>query len=98
MNEAEKDKLRALLLQYPGATDESVELEIAGYEDREVAKQALFERGFTNALAEAHLERQGYPRPPGWHSVFFYPGSNRPRNTVIFWLVVIIGGLWYFVG
>ena len=98
MNEAEQEELRRRLLQYPGATDENVDLQIAGYEQREVEKQALIERGFSNALAEAHLERQGYPRPPGWHSAFFYPGSNRLRNTVIFWLVVILGVLWFFVG
>ncbi len=62
MNESEKEKLRQSLRQYPDTTDESVELEIEGYEQREAEKQALIERGFSNALAEAHLERQGYPR------------------------------------
>ena len=98
MNESEKEKLRQRLRQYPDTTDESVELEIAAYEDREAAKQELINRGFSNALAEAHLERQGYPRPPGWHSVFFYPGSSRPRNPVLVWLVVIVGVVWFFVG
>ena len=96
MNEIEREKLKRRLLQYPGATGESVELELEGYEQREQEKQALLERGMSNALAEAHLERQGYPRPPGWHSVFFYPDSNRPRNTIVFWFVVIVAVLWFF--
>lgn len=97
MNEAEKEELKKRLLQYPDATDENVDMQIDGYEEREAAKQGLIDRGFSNAMAESHLERQGYPRLPGWHSVLFYAGSIRPRNTVIFWLVVIIGVFWFFI-
>ena len=57
--------------------------ELEMYEERaKVKKHLMAERGMSNTLAEVFLERQGFPRPPGWHSVFFYPGSNRPRNKV----------------
>ena len=82
------DELRRRLLQYPNATEESVELELAAYKKRDIQKAALRERGMSNAMAEAWLDRSGFPRPPGWHSVFFYPGSVRPRNLVIFWVVI----------
>ncbi len=88
MDETTRDKLRKLLMQYPGATKESVESDLDVYEEREYEKCALMERGLTNALAEAHLDTQGYPRPPDWQSVFFYPDSSRPRNLVVFWAVV----------
>ena len=96
MNETEKEELRRLLLQYPDVTEKNVDEQIFMYEQRQEDKQALIEEhGFSNAQAESYLERKGYSRPPGWHSVFFYPGSNRPRNTAIFWLVVLIGVVWF---
>jgi len=97
MNDAERTELKKRLLTYPGATNESVEQELDAYEAREDEKKALTEiRKFTNALAERYLDRKGYPRPPGWHSVFFYPGSNRPRNPVVFWGIAIVAAIWYF--
>ena len=97
MNNLEREELRKRLLQYPGVTTESVENQLDAYEDREKEKRLLLERWkCSNALAEAYLDRKGYPRPPGLHSVFFYPGSNRPRNLVIFWLVVLITVIWFF--
>ena len=59
------------------------------YEARSEKKEELLERGLTNALAEHSLDRLGYPRPAGWHSVFFYPGSSRPRNKFILLLFVV---------
>jgi|SRR5690606_8437688 len=97
MNEHKRNALREVLLQYPGATEELVEQQLYAYEERENQKSALIERGFSNALAEAWLDRSGFPRPPGWHSVFFYPGSMRPRNSVVFWFCVIGIGIWLFV-
>lgn len=64
-------------------------------EGREGQKAELIRRGFSNALAEAWLDRSRYPRPPGWHSVFFYPGSMRPRNTTVFWLAVLAAITWF---
>ena len=98
MNKTEKEELRRRLLQYPDVTEENVDEQIFVYEQRQEEKQGLIEeRGFSNALAESYLERKGYPRPPGWHSVFFYPGSNHPRNSVIFWLAVMIGIVWFVI-
>lgn len=91
MNHTERDKLKKRLLQYPDSTEESVNIEIATYEQRQIDKEALInERGLSNAQAEVYLEKTGYPRPPGWHSVFFYPGSYRPRNIIIIWVVIVV--------
>ena len=91
------DALRRRLLQYPGIDDTNVDDLLFLYEDRAEAKQQLRDRGCNNALAEAYLDRQGYPRPPGWHSVFFYPDSNRPRNSTLLWLAVMITLGWLFL-
>lgn len=92
MDEQEKDVLRRRLLSYPEATSESVEQQLYVYEERGSEKQAvMLDRGMSNALAEAYLDKRGYPRPPGWHSVFFYPGSGRPRNGYVLVLIILIG-------
>ena len=97
MNEIEREKLRVRLLSYPGATQNIVEAELDAHEEREVEKRALLQqRHFSNALAERFLDRKGFPRRPGWHSVFFYPGSFRPRNMAVFWLIVIAVIVWRF--
>jgi len=90
MDDKTRAELRRRLLQYPGATQESVARDLDVYEERELQKHALVnERGYSNAVAEAYLDKEGFPRPPGWHSVFFYPGSGRPRNLVVFWFLAI---------
>ena len=63
---------------------------------REMEKRALLKQGLSNARAETLLYRRGYPRPPGWHSVFFYAGSNRLRNRGIVLLIalVVLAYLW----
>ena len=95
MDDNEQQHLRNRLREYPGATPESVEVQLSRLEEREEEKRALVERGYSNALAEAFLDRKGWPRPPGWHSVFFYPGSSRPRNMVFFWLAVLAVAAWF---
>ena len=98
MDDSTRDELRKLLLQYPGATEESVEHDLFVYERRREEKSALVkERRFWNALAETYLDKKGYPRPPGWHSVFFYPDSNRPRNSVVFWGIIFGLIAWWFL-
>ncbi|MBD3618822.1 MAG: hypothetical protein LPK58_07950 [Gammaproteobacteria bacterium] len=99
MDNNERQALRKMLLQYPDVTEETVDEQIYAYEQREVVKKALIEdRGFSNALAEAWLDRSGYPRPPGWKSVFFYPGSIRLRNKLISFLVMACCvALWLFL-
>ena len=96
MDDTSRGELRKRLLQYPGATEESVERDLLLHEQREDEKRALVgERRFSNALAEVYLDKKGYPRPPGWHSVFFYPDSNRPRNLVVFWGVISAFVAWW---
>ena len=98
LTDSERDRLRQRLMQYRGATEESVAGELEMHEERaEVQKHLMAERGMSNTLAEVVLERQGYPRPPGWHSVFFYPGSNRPRNNVLFFFAIIAALAYVFL-
>ena len=83
MNEQEKQKLRIKLQSYPGSNPEIVESQLDNLIEREEQKQQLISKCFSNALAERHLDIQGWLRPPGWHSVFFYPGSMRIRNKYL---------------
>lgn len=89
----DREKLRQRFSQYPGATPDSIDEVLEAYEARVEEKAVLIKQGFSNAGAEHYLDRKGYPRPPGWHSVFFYPGSMRPRNRYLafaFLAVIII--------
>jgi hypothetical protein len=96
-NPVEREKIRKRLLSYPHATEESVDHLMGVYEMRAEHKRDLLEGGHVwNALAESRLERQGWPRPPGWPAVFFYPDSLRPRNWLVFWVVVALALLWAF--
>ncbi|MCH8201935.1 MAG: hypothetical protein IH996_02390 [Proteobacteria bacterium] len=95
MDELTRARIKQKLLQYPGATEASVEVQLDAYEERETFKILLIsERGFSNAQAERFLDRQGYPRPPGWHSVFFYPSSATPRPDIVILLGAIVVGIW----
>ncbi len=94
LSEADELALRKRLAEYPGATDESIDDAIYAYEERLELKQHLrMDLRLSNARAEFTLDRKGYPRPPGWHSVFFYPDSNRPRNKYLLCLIVLL----YFI-
>jgi hypothetical protein len=95
----EQEELRARLLTYPGATEESVELMLDAYEKRAAEKYHLVQSmGMSNSMAERYLDAVGFPRPPGWHSVFFFPGSNAPRpKYVMFILLLIAGGYWLII-
>lgn len=91
LSEDEKSDLRRKLAGYPGMTEETIDDAVYAYEERMELKQHLRrDLRQSNAMAESILDRKGYPRPPGWHSVFFYPGSNRPRNKYLLYLVVLI--------
>lgn len=95
MDEQERDTLRGQLLACRGVSDETVEIEINHYEERESEKSHMIEiRGASNAIAESFLDKSGYKRPRGWHSVFFYPGSNRVRNKNVFFAITIAAVAW----
>lgn len=97
MNKAEREQLREKLLQYPGATEELVSDQLVMYEERQEFKSHLTnDKGMSNALAEHYLDRKGYPRPPGWRSVFFYPDGMRPRNLVVMFGLIIFVIFTYF--
>ena len=96
MSETGKEEPGKPLLQHPGVTDENTDEKISVYQPRNEEKKILTEeRGFSNIMAESYLDRIGYPRPPGWHSVLFYPDSNRPRTTFVIWLVVALSVAWF---
>lgn len=83
-------EFRQLLSSYPGATNESVDDAIDALVDRYEEKWSLLrERGLSNSAAENFLDRHSYPRPPGWHSVFFYPDSMLPRKIYLAFLVAL---------
>ena len=96
MNKEQKAKIRTILMQYPDTTEESIEQELIVFEQREELKKNLMtDRGFSNTLAERFLDKQGWSRPPGWHSIFFYPGSNTPRSNVIIFPAAIFILIWF---
>ena len=98
MNETEKDEPKDNLLQHPDVTNENTDDKISVYQRRNEEKRVLIEeRGFSNIMAESYLDKIGYPRPPGWHSVFFYPDSNRPRTTIVVLLAVVLGAAWFVI-
>jgi len=79
----------------PQMTDEQVGQYLYALEERYDRKKHLIERGYSNALAEKALDKQGWPRPFGWHSVFFYPDSNRPRTRyAVLAILVIAFAVW----
>ncbi len=90
MNEEDRKKLKEKLLHYPHINPENLDEQVLYYEDREARKKDLIDKGFSNALAEHNLDKQGYLRPPGWHSVFFFPGSYRLRNKYVFFSVLLL--------
>jgi len=98
MNEQEKKKLRIILQSYPGSNPEIVESQLNNLIEREEQKkQLIIDRGFSNALAEVFLDKQGWMRPPGWHTVFFYPDSMRIRNKYLILLIVSILVFYFFI-
>jgi hypothetical protein len=97
MDETEQDALRRKLLAYPGIDVGNVEQHIWRYRERADKKDELLASGFSNRLAENWLDRSGYPRPPGWHSVFFYAGSNTPGLHYVVWGIGIAGlFIWFW--
>lgn len=98
MNETEKEEPGKPSLQHPDVTNENTDEKINVYQQRSEEKKVLTEdRGFSNIMAESYLDKIGYPRPPGWHSVFFYPDSNRPRTTIVVLLAVALGVAWFVI-
>ncbi len=92
MHETKKKGPKEQLPQDPDLANESIDEKINVYEQRREEKKVLIEqRGFSNITAESFLDKIGYPRPPGWHSVFFYPDSNRPRTTVVIMFAAALG-------
>jgi len=73
----------------------SVAIEKLPVEERENFKKRLIsERNLSNSMAEKFLDLQGWPRPEGWHSVFFYPDSIKPRGLFIVILSLVIVSAW----
>ncbi|MCF6304606.1 MAG: hypothetical protein L3J33_04480 [Rhodobacteraceae bacterium] len=89
--------LRKRLLEYPGTTEENVDMLLLDHEERDALKIFLVEeQGMSNMMAERILDMEGRPRPPSWHSVFFYPGGNMPRVGFIVVAILVIAGYLLF--
>ena len=90
MDENEQRELRKTLLTYPNINEQNVDDYLRAYEERAVAKRGLVElRGMSNSQAEAFLDRQGYPRPPGWGSAIAYPGGSQLRWPIFILLLIL---------
>jgi hypothetical protein len=62
-------------------------------------KKELLERRMSNRMAEHFLDRQGWVRPFGWRTVFYYPDSDMLRMRYIFLLVLAFGAVaWWAFG
>ena len=91
MDNKEKNRLRNILKSYQNSSDDLVEEQLIQLEERWDEKNHLiYDRGYSNSQAEGFLDIQGWVRPPGWHSVFFYPDSFRLRNKYAIYLLLII--------
>ena len=77
----------------PQMSDTEALLYLDAMFERTDKKRELLARGMSNQMAERFLDRQGWPRPFGWHTVFFYPDSNRLRTRYAILLAVIVGVL-----
>jgi hypothetical protein len=94
---AKRAALKRVLLSYPGTTEEQADARLDAYELRVEKKREFLDHGMWNAMTEFQLDRLGYPRPPGWKSVFFYPDSFRPRNWYVMLAAAIIASGWFFL-
>jgi hypothetical protein len=94
LSKDERERMRQRLRAFGQLSEEEIEERLRRLEERAQVKRHLIqERGFSNEVAEAYLDRARYLRPPGWHPVVFYPGSYRPRSVVLLCLILIALGL-----
>ena len=75
----------------PRLTDELAFQYLEILRERYRQKDEFLRRGYSNQLAERALDKQGWSRPWGWHTVFFYPDSNRMRTRYIVFFAIVIG-------
>lgn len=72
-----------------------IERQMQRYDDRVELKETLLERGYSNRIAEFALDQRHYPRPAGWHTVFFYPDSYQIRYPFLFWIAIVVITTWF---
>lgn len=83
--------MRRRLVKRFAKDDPAVESALETHDERARIKQQLVrERGMSNIAAEHVLDREGYPRPLGLHSLFFYPGSARLRDRYLYGLLGLV--------
>ena len=75
----------------PRLTDELAVEYLEVLRERYRQKEEFLQRGYSNQMAERALDKQGWSRPWGWHTVFFYPDSNRMRTRYFVIFAAIIG-------
>jgi hypothetical protein len=84
----DQQRLAEIKLGDPRINDIEARQYLEVLRDRYERKQELLEQGMSNQLAERFLDHQGWARPFGWHTVFFYPGSNRIRTRYVVFFTV----------
>ena len=87
---SDEERIRLACADDPRLDQVTAEKYLNVLEQRFDQKSGLINRGISNSMAEKFLDRQGWPRPPGWNSVFCYPGSNRMRTRYIVIVVVTV--------
>lgn len=91
-------RIRNLLTRSGSMAPEEIHRALGFYEERYNTKRYLIEqRKFSNSWAERILDRQGWPRPPGWRCALRYPDSSTLRPGTLITILTAIGGLvWLF--
>ena len=89
-----EDRVSYIRKHNPDMTEDDAQSYLSLMIHRREKKQELLNRGFSNRLAEHWLDRAQMPRPWGWHSVFYYPDSNRPRTRYVVIVAVVLA---YFI-
>jgi hypothetical protein len=90
----EEERLKVIRARNPQMSDaEAEEYRFAMWTRHDQKKQLTDYRGMSNQMAERFLDKAGYPRPFGWSSVFYYPGSRKFRTRYKVLLVVAVAAI-----
>jgi hypothetical protein len=91
------ERLQMILAGDPRMSAQRAEKYLETLRERFGRKQEFRARGFSNQLAEKALDKEGWPRPFGWRTVFFYPDSTTPRTRyLVVFIAVVAFVFWKF--
>ena len=83
---SDDDRVAYVVKHNPDMTADQAADYVSALFGRYEKKQELRSREMSNRMAEKFLDRQGWPRPFGWRTVFVYPDSNSLRWR--YWLIL----------